>query len=185
MKYDPETGIFIGEHRYKLDSSLVNAIGERFKGRGIKKVADIGCGPGHYSKRLNNFGWEVDGFEGNIPADKEYDKIYHVDLTMPIDIDTVYDLVLCLEVGEHIPLKHQATFVKNVVKMVGKYLILSWALPNQKGKGHVSCLKRDKVIDLFYEYGLHLKQDDTDFLRGKCEISWLKKSLIVFEVCHD
>ena len=62
---DPETGIWSLNilHKHKTDFMLAAAIGMYYDPPG--RTVDLGCGPGHYCRILNVYGWEnIDGYEG-------------------------------------------------------------------------------------------------------------------------
>lgn len=175
-EYDPQTGIFIGEHNHKFDKSLANAILNLYKDKNIITVADLGCGNGNYVNVFKEFGWEVDGYEGN--------KLYTdnpVDLSEPLNPDKKYDLIVCLEVGEHIPPERCEIFLDNLEKFSFKHLILSWGIPNQKGKGHVNCLSNETVINHMKKRYFEYINEDSEYLRNNASLSWFKNTIMVFK----
>ena len=65
------------------------------------------------------------------------DMFRKVDLTKKLDLDQMYDIVLCLEVAEHIDNKFSDTFVDNITRH-GETIIFSAAIPGQGGFRHVN-----------------------------------------------
>merc|ERR1712070_1076588 len=55
------------------------------------------------------------------------------------------DWVLCLEVGEHIPQKHEDVLLHNVLDTARKGVIISWS--NGGGNGHVNRRPNEYVIE--------------------------------------
>ncbi len=180
-----ETGIWhvsLAKKRHKTDIPLVKAICENFSpGRAI----DLGCGLGHYCKELAKNGWgsvPIDGYEGTKGLDdyKVWLWIYRFDLTKPIKF-LPYDFVLCLEVGEHIPEKHEQTLLDNICNAASKDIVLSWAVPGQySASGHVNCRPNDYVINELAKRGFVLDNDMTKKLREASSFKWFKNTLMVF-----
>ena len=50
----------------------------------------------------------------------------------------LHDAVLSLEVGEHIPEDYEDIYLENLDRHADKIIILSWAVPEQGGFGHVN-----------------------------------------------
>lgn len=179
-----ETGIWhisIAKKRHKTDEVLAQAIADNFDTP--ERAADLGCGLGHYCKFLYEEGWEViDGYEGTegIGPYQVWPWIYRLDLTKPIPF-VPYDFVLCLEVGEHIPRKHEQIFIDNLCRAAEKNIVLSWAVPGQySASGHVNCRENDYVINELAKRGFLLDNDMTKKLREACYFNWFKNTLMVF-----
>jgi 2-polyprenyl-3-methyl-5-hydroxy-6-metoxy-1,4-benzoquinol methylase len=179
-----KTGIWhisIAKKRHKTDYMLAAEIGLSFDVP--RRAADLGCGLGHYCRIFSAYGWEViDGFEGTegIGKYKVYPWIYRVDLTRPLQFSP-YDFVLCLEVGEHIPKKHEQVFIDNVCRASRQHIVLSWAIPGQySASGHVNNRENDYVINELAKRGFILDNDMTKKLRKACYFNWFKETIMVF-----
>lgn len=177
--YDKETGILF-DGKYSLDESLIKTICETFH---PNRIADLGCGVGDYCDVCLSYGYKVDGFEGSQIACQKTTcgNIECIDLSKPIEPKADYDLVLCLEVGEHIPRKHQAVFIENLNKFSKDVLILSWAIPGQGGTGHVNCLSNEMVIELMKNKGFNFDKHISEYLRKNATLSWFKNTVMVFK----
>ena len=181
---DNESGIWnleMASKHHSYDSILAGAIGHLYK---PKRVADLGCGTGRYCKIFEAFDWVVDGYEGtqNIMNLGIYNNIHLLDLSQPIlGVDTDYDLVVCLEVGEHIPENREDIFIDNVSKFASKDLVLSWAIPGQGGKGHINERTNKYIINKFKEKGLFVKRRASKVLRYYSSLRWFKNTIIVME----
>lgn len=180
---DPETGIWhisIAKKRHKTDEHLARAICENFT---PERAADLGCGLGHYCKLFAEHGWEViDGYEGtkDLGEYKVWPWIYRFDLTKPIEF-VPYDFVLCLEVGEHIPEKHEQVLLDNICRAAKKDIVLSWAIPGQySASGHVNCRPNDYVINELAKRGFVLDNNMTKNLREASSFKWFKNTIMVF-----
>lgn len=180
VKYNTDTGIFVGDHNYKFDESLAQSIVDLYKNE-VNTVCDLGCGIGKYTKFFSKYFNTVHGYEGNITAikNKVYDKLYYADLTKHYNY-TKYDLCVCLEVGEHIPNEYESIFIHNLYNFTGKHLVLSWAVRGQNGKGHVNCLDNNEVIDKLSKIGFDYRDEKTHKLRNHCTLKWFKNTIMVF-----
>jgi len=181
---DKTSGIWdlkMASKHHSYDPVLAGGIGYLYK---PKRVADLGCGTGRYCKIFESYDWIVDGYEGtqDIISLGIYDNIHLFDLSQSIlGVDTEYDLVVCLEVGEHIPKKYEDIFIDNVSKFASKDLVLSWAIPGQGGKGHFNERTNEYVINKFKEKGLYLNKRFTKILRWYSTLRWFKNTLLVME----
>ena len=105
-----------------------------------QSVIDVGCGAGAWAAAFADQGvGTVHGVDApwlpqdvlQIPAS---DFIAH-DLRTPLSLDRQYDLVLSLEVAEHLPEAQAASFVASLVGL-GDIVVFSAAIPNQGGHDH-------------------------------------------------
>ena len=178
-------GIFESDTRDGLffDESLANAIIQQFPVR-PNTVADAGCGPGyycaHFTKHAN---WDVQGYEGN-PKAKGFgmwDRIQQLDLAIFDPALPTYELVLSLEVGEHIPKEFESNFLDNVTLMTGKTIILSWAVKGQGGTGHFNEQNNPYVISQMESRGFRYDPDMSARLREASSLEWFKNTIMVFD----
>lgn len=107
-----------------------------------KTVVDVGCGLGTWLEIFRNHGIdEIYGIDGayvsgmplRIPAER---LIVH-DLATPIKLDRQFDLVVCLEVAEHLPPESADTFVASLTRL-GSVVLFSAAVPFQGGQHHLN-----------------------------------------------
>ena len=71
----------------------------------------------------------------NLPIPKK--NFFAVDLKRPLQLERRFDLVLSLEVAEHLPEECAATFVESLIGL-GSVILFSAAIPFQGGTHHVN-----------------------------------------------
>jgi len=108
----------------------------------INSAVDIGCGTGTWLNVLKNNGtdyiWGVDGEYVNtnqlcIPVEFFYGQ----DLNEKIKIRKKFDLVISLEVAEHLSPENATKFVKQLT-VLGNIVLFSAAIPGQGGIMHIN-----------------------------------------------
>jgi SAM-dependent methyltransferase len=106
-------------------------------------LLDVGCGIGTWAKVAGELGLnDIVGLDGvQIPKAQLLipDESFRVqDFTENWNLGRVFDLVLCLEVAEHLDQKFAALFVRNLTAH-GNNIAFSAACPGQAGQHHVNC----------------------------------------------
>ena len=135
-------------------------------------VFDMGCGIGSYLAAFFQLNCRVRGCELGRKAALPYIRRYlrsHVsdeDISQPLRARRGADLVLCLEVAEHIPLESHPTMWANIHMLARGAVLFSAGLPTQPGYGHVACQSRDKWIAEADAAGLEWHSAET---REVCE----------------
>jgi hypothetical protein len=145
-------------------------------------VIDLGCSIGYYARYLAENGFEIHAFEGT-PGIEEialYRPIHPIDLSEPMP-GLPRGQVLCLEVGEHIPVAFEAVVFDNLVRATASTLVLSWAIPGQDGHGHVNCRPNSYVIDQLCRRGLLFDPITSRRLRLYHGTAWwFRNTIMVF-----
>jgi hypothetical protein len=90
--------------------------------------------------------------------------------------------VLCLEVAEHIHRRFEATLLDNVDRYCSRMVVISWAIPGQRGRGHVNCRPNSYVFEQFRGRGFELLPEMTFALREAAEddVRYFRNTLLVF-----
>lgn len=156
------------------DAPVCRALNALFDGA---SVGDFGAGLGHYGACLRN--WE--GWDGAAGVEAATDgRVRFLDLTERPLAAPVYEWVLSLEVGEHIPAQHMAAYLDNVVAHARRGVVLSWAVPGQGGHHHVNELSNDRVITELWRRGMAYDDVVSTRLRSAARLPWFKDTLMVF-----
>jgi SAM-dependent methyltransferase len=105
-------------------------------------VIDVGCGVGTWLSVFRRLGvadiFGVDGPHVDVAAlEIPPTSFRSVDLRQPLSLERTFDLVLCLEVAEHLPAESAAAFVDSLTRL-GSVVAFSAAIPYQGGVGHVN-----------------------------------------------
>lgn len=145
---------------------------------------DLGCGKADYLNAFLRAGWRnlqgVDGTPG-LSEIAPFKNIKTHDLCTPLDLNEKYDLVISLEVGEHLPAEFEDEFIDNIVRHAAKDIFLSWAIEGQMGPGHVNCRNNDYIIARMAEHGFEYNERISDGLRDNSSLPWFKNTLMYFQ----
>jgi SAM-dependent methyltransferase len=124
---------------------------------GPRSVADVGCGQGAWLAAFRSAGVEdilgVDGpqaLEAGLLIPREL-FVGH-DLERPFEAERTFDLVISLEVAEHLDPAAARTFVSTLVGL-GRTVVFSAAIPCQGGTHHVNLRWQSYWAELFAEHG--------------------------------
>ena len=118
-----------------------------------ESVVDVGCGLGTWLAVLAEHGVsDLVGVDGDhvdrTMLEIPQERFVPHDLREPLRLDRTFDLVLCLEVAEHLPAECAETFVASLTRL-GPVIAFSAAIPGQGGKGHVNEQWPDYWVDRF------------------------------------
>lgn len=151
-----------------------------------QKVLDLGCGQGFFIKYLREQGIDAWGVEG-----ENLDKVFQSpgyqiiqDISQPFDLNEKFDLVICLEVVEHIPHEWENTVFDNIVKHMSKYLLFSGATPGQQGTGHINERLESYWFAQLSKRGLVLRHQDSVNARQASVLPWYVKNISLWEIIH-
>lgn len=164
-----------------FDEPLARAILVQMMDWKADGVKDFGCGSGAYVEYFNRHGFWAVGYDGN-PNTQHFGNpsCYIQDLSVPFDVG-VCDVILSLEVGEHIPQQFEQMFLDNLAVHAGKHLILSWFPRPGHGIGHVNERPNDYIIREMMRRRFEYEPDVTAKLREASTLWWFKESIMVYE----
>ncbi len=137
-----------------------------------KSVLDVGSGWGHYVVPLAEAGYRARGIDGT-PGIAELPESRGLIDEVDLESDDCrrffgrWDWALFLEVGEHIPRRHEQSLIDKVASIPTEGLIVTWA-PGSKGHGHVNCRTDVWVAQQFIRRGWEVNEEATERFRGMC-----------------
>lgn len=151
-------------------------------------VVDVGCGIGTWLSVFQDLGVrDILGIDGEyVNKDLLYshiDKSQFIshDLTKPLTINRKFDLVISLEVAEHLPKESSDHFVETLISL-GDYIIFSAAIPNQNGDGHINEQWPTYWSDKFQKYGFNMQDCIRYIFWSNTDVNWWYKQNIFLVV---
>lgn len=148
-------------------------------------VIDIGCGTGAWLAEFQRHGVnEIVGIDGAwVPPARlkiSKDRFHIGDLTSLGRPPAVYDLAVCLEVAEHLPVESGHALV-SFLTHAAPVVLFSAAIPGQGGEGHVN----EQWLDYWHSEFAEREYDLFDVVRAKTWNDervepWYAQNLVVF-----
>jgi SAM-dependent methyltransferase len=159
-----------GMHNTKAANIIVPIVNKMIFSPTVRlKVVDFGCGLGTWLKVFKDYGAsEVLGLDGKWVNQKlllkyiNEQEFREVDLEQPVKLDKTYDLVVSLEVAEHLSEKSADVFVQSLVN-AGRIILFSAAIPKQGGFNHVNEQWPEYWMEKFKKHGYVFH----DIIRGQ------------------
>lgn len=122
-----------------------------------KSVVDIGCGIGCWLNGFVEQGvQQIFGVDGawvdtdNLLIPRESFMVH--DLKQPLKLERTFDLVVSLEVAEHLPGSSADNFVQTLTSL-GPVVLFSAAVPFQGGTNHINEQWPEYWAEIFASYG--------------------------------
>jgi SAM-dependent methyltransferase len=150
----------------------------------VRTVLDVGCGVGAWLSVFEALGvQDIYGIDRDPPLDAltiPRDRFQQVDLRTPFDLGRVFDLVVCLEVAEHLPEDCSGHLVRSLARH-GDAVLFSAAIPGQRGEDHINLQWLSYWSERFRAAGFRL----FDLVRPKCwsdsrvEV-WYRQNVVLF-----
>jgi cytidyltransferase-like protein len=178
------------ETRRKIEARNPELIRDVFQ---PQKVLDMGCGPGALMYFLHELGVESDGVDfspvSKDIAPKEVADRIRIGTVTDIDLpDQSYDLVICREVFEHMPVLHVQKAVENICRIASKYVYVTTRFhprPTslfdvttefEADPTHITCMNKDMLRLMFILQGFGRRAD------LEARMDWLNKGrVLVYE----
>jgi SAM-dependent methyltransferase len=106
-----------------------------------KSVVDVGCGLGAWAAAFELCGADSIGVDGDY-VDRDLlkiprDRFIPHDLSLPLKLDSTFDLAVCVEVAEHLPENRAHSFASELTELA-PVLLWSAAIPGQGGINHIN-----------------------------------------------
>lgn len=153
-----------------------------------KNVCDVGCGVGNFLSTFKKLGVKkVLGYDGQWANKKLIAKHLDINEFRTIDFekqlpnpDRKFDLVLCLEVAEHVSAGKSDQLIDFLTKL-SKTVIFSAALPYQGGQNHINEQWEEYWEEKFYKRGYK----KYDIIRHKIFTNrkiqwWYRQNIVVY-----
>jgi glycosyltransferase involved in cell wall biosynthesis/SAM-dependent methyltransferase len=153
---------------------------------GTTRFLDVGCGPGIYVTEMRALGVTAFGVDNDerLPDGRWFEK---VDVTSSRGEATFSfaDIVLSLEVGEHIPGEKADDYINYLSRTGASVVYFSAARPGQGGIGHVNLQPKSYWVEKFHKVGFYVDVDETDawisFMRSGDHMGWLVQNGMVLQ----
>jgi len=124
---------------------------------GARSVIDVGCGTGTWLAVFAEFGvHDIFGVDGEYvdrrALEVPEDRFVPFNLERPLDLGRRFDLVVSLEVAEHLPPASAEVFVDSLTRL-GPVVLFSAAVPFQGGTNHLNEQWPEYWAELFRRRG--------------------------------
>lgn len=151
-----------------------------------QKSLDLGCGLGYFVNYLRQQKIDAWGVEPEDLGDSFKSPGHQIkqSLSEPFNLNEKYDLVICLEVVEHIPRDFEDIVFDNIVRHVSKYLLFSGATVGQQGTGHINERPEQHWFSHLVRRGLVLRHQESLAIRSSCTLPWYANNACIWELAH-
>lgn len=154
----------------------------------ISSVLDMGCGTGTFlsvfQDEFQNL--KILGIEGPwvksefFEVDSNEILIWNLANSFPL-LDQRFDLAVCLEVAEHLPIEIADSLV-NFLCSSANLVLFSAAIPFQGGVGHVNERWQSYWASIFNKKGFKVKDIIRPLIWKNTEINyWYRQNILIFE----
>lgn len=134
-----------------------------------RSVLDIGCGQGEWLEWCAAY--DVGERFGVDIAAPDGDAFLQFDLCEPLNLARHYDLVISVEVGEHLPEEAADTYVDSIARH-GDHVLFSAAVPGQEGVGHINCQPHEYWHRKFEAHGFETRDVIRPRIQNDERVSW-------------
>lgn len=164
--------------QWKLDPGLWAALLETLPAPPCE-VVDLGAGMGRYVVELCKAGYQAVGIDGIAGIEKmSGGYVKHANLAQPLYFVHPGQWGLSFEVGEHIDAEQAGHYLDNLASSAFQGLMVSWAVPGQRGRNHINCQRPEYVIEQLTHRGWVLDSQHTGRAREVAGKGWDKKLLV-------
>lgn len=151
-----------------------------------RRVVDVGCGEGWFAKAFVDLGAFATGIDAARPSNCQVDDFVEWDLTrslayIPLPIEALSaDVVVCLEVAEHLPAERGPGLVSDLVALAPT-VVWSSAIPGQGGHQHINERWLSYWAGLFAERGYRADVAVRERIWDDDRVEpWYRQNLVVF-----
>lgn len=145
-------------------------------------VLDLGCNTGCWLAEFRKAGVsDIMGIDGDnmIPElmiDREKFKVF--DLSTELSLERMYDMILCLEVAEHIVESRSEILIRNICRH-GNLIVFSAAIPGQGGYSHFNEQPIKYWVERFSTYG-YVADEEFRKKISKDVSEWYRNNLVIY-----
>jgi SAM-dependent methyltransferase len=154
-------------------------------------VLDVGCGIGTW---LHVFANNDVGITKGIDGDYVDQSLLHKylpaadfiprDLSKPFDIGQKFDIVMSLEVAEHLPESSAEGFVKSLVAH-GDTVLFSAAIPGAGGQNHINEQWQSYWAEKFKRHGYKVYDAFRPLIWNEKDVEmWYRQNMLLFSKKH-
>lgn len=151
----------------------------------VNSILDIGCGTGTWLCVANKLGVpNILGIDGVDLNDSELNisanDFIRQDLSIPFKLDKNFDMLLCLEVAEHLPEESSETLIDTLTSHCD-FIIFSAAIPGQGGQNHINEQWPEYWQKLFLKKGYYPCGILRDLFWDNSKVEWwYKQNMLIY-----
>lgn len=155
------------------------------RGLSPTSILDVGCGAGAWISEYRNLGVaDYFGVDGAYVQPRSLlipqDRFRSQDITLIFDLGRRFDLVQCLEVGEHIQENCSEILVENLTRH-GERILFSAATPGQGGENHVNEQTHEFWRAIFLKRGYKPFDPIRPMIKGNTAVeSWYRRNILLY-----
>lgn len=140
-----------------------------------KSILDLGSGAGYYLREFKQLGIDALGLEASpagVASSGNNVLALTYDLRRPVRLSRRFDVVMCVEVAEHIPNRSSAVLVESICSNADRFVVFTAAPPGtDPGTDHINCQPAEFWFALFRARGFVPRTDLTDDLRRTAKLA--------------
>lgn len=170
-------------HNTKAAKEIVPYLINSFK---PKSVLDVGCGIGTWLKVFEEYGLDdITGIDGDYVDEKllysniSKENFKPLNLNEGFNLNRKFDLLISLEVAEHLEEKSSDIFLNSLVKH-SDLILFSAAIPDQWGQNHKNEQWQTYWIKKFQNLGFYCNDIRSVFWNNLQIEWWYKQNMFIF-----